>query len=415
MSHTMPVLVVVSSLAGFLGCGDTHGTTAAPVASFDFVTQTAEVDILWVIDNSPSMRELQAQLVYEFAELATPLTEGWNFRIGVTSTQPSPGGGLRTEPGPVQAVGCLDPPNELAYCGELDLDAPYLDGYYRDPSYPSDGLHADGVSYEFACLASVGDCGSSFEMGLAAARDAVGPATLSSTDADFVRDDAFLLVAFLTNEDDCSNDGDFVVTSDSECRDRRDELVPTRAIYDALVDAKGGDEAKVLIAGIIAPPGGCGGDAADGVRYRELIGHAGARGVEANVCADDFAAGLEDIGELLRDRLPARRHCLTEPPARCTEDDDCVPGVACITSEDTPGAGGLCADFDVTVEVDEDGGGEFEVLVGAGPIGDEPSADAEYRVDYDDVACPHGIAFEFAPGSRPPTGATVRVTYPAGT
>jgi len=77
-------------------------------------------------------------------------------------------------------------------------------------------INSDSATFErdFGCLATVGTKGASFEKGLEAIRKALDPRMTASGgpnrgagDTPFLRDDAFLAVIILSDENDCSDDG----------------------------------------------------------------------------------------------------------------------------------------------------------------------------------------------------------------
>ena len=155
-----------------------------------------ELDILFVIDDSRSMPGEQIAFLQGFRAFAQTLSESGlpNVHLGVISTDLGSGKatvpgcshagqpGLRAEP---RVVGCI-PPTE-----------PYLsdvaDGSARLRNY--EGELTDG----FACIAKLGASGCGLEQPLEAMR-----VTLDEDQSGFLRDDAFLAVVFVTDEDDCS-------------------------------------------------------------------------------------------------------------------------------------------------------------------------------------------------------------------
>ena len=65
--------------------------------------------------------------------------------------------------------------------------------------------YAGTIDQAFSCLATVGTSGCGFEHQLASAAVSLGfRGTTPAANVGFLRPDAFLAVAFITNEDDCS-------------------------------------------------------------------------------------------------------------------------------------------------------------------------------------------------------------------
>ncbi len=80
-------------------------------------------------------------------------------------------------------------------------------------------METDAVNRQFRCMATVGTEGTRWEKGLEAMQKALSSDMISgdgAPNAGFLRDDAFLTVIFLTDEDDCS-DGVGSCTRDSDC------------------------------------------------------------------------------------------------------------------------------------------------------------------------------------------------------
>jgi hypothetical protein len=400
-----------------------------------------QVDILWVIDSSGSMREEQAELGLKFNALIEALVGiGADFRIAVISTDmssPNARGRFQTAPGRFVEKGCAGPTDALAAeCADVDLDRPFLsiDSYTSGTTIDTARLQRD-----FRCIASVGDCGSQFEAGLWAVETAVSEDLVGSdgVNSGFFREDAFLAVIFLTDEDDCSFGGTITPATDKQCyvAETRPSMIPVQRVYDALVALKGGDESRILLAGIVGPDdnlppppdsptyapiiscnsalGGSGGSqsARDGERYRALIDLAGDRGIEESICQGDYTVALRGIGDIIRANLDL--NCINAAPRTCENAGDCAPGVDCLNPGDPIVGSSFCADFEMALEVaSPEAPGTFTPYVGPGPVGNVPAPDAQYSVDYDAVQCPRVVAFRFEDGQRPPSGSRFRLSYP---
>lgn len=399
------------------------------------------VDILWVVDDSPSMREEQVELGQRFDEFIAALADlQADFHMAVITTDRNDGGLFQTEPGPVQSAQCVSIPAELEYCEDMRLDQAFLSGddYLTVPGDPSQGFVTEALAADFRCIASAGDCGGAFERGLEVLElslsDDLGPAN-----AGFLRDDAFLVVIFLTDEDDCSNADAFNITRDDDCYalETREQLTPVQNFYDRLVELKGGDDSRVLIAGLIGPDdnqplqtydelaqngprfsciselagqGGSSANARDGERYRELIDLVGSRGVEESICQGNFSNALTNIGDILRENLDV--NCLREEPVTCESDADCRGTATCLQPGDPALGDRFCSNFEISVEIQPPEGGAFHELISPGQLGEEPNPEAQFQIDFESQACLHGVSFSFAPGARPRTGSRYRVTYP---
>jgi hypothetical protein len=163
-----------------------------------------DIDILFMVDNSGSMIEEQTSLANNFARFTNVLEniEGGlpNVHIGVISSDVGAGpfnisgctgagdnGSLQSAP-----RGACDPPAG-AYIRDVALDETN-----RDQNYT--GTLAD----TFSCIARLGINGCGFEQPLESMRRALNGS--NPTNQGFLRDNAFLAVIFITDEDDCSTE-----------------------------------------------------------------------------------------------------------------------------------------------------------------------------------------------------------------
>lgn len=187
-------------------------TTVTQVVPIN-VPQTKEnkVDVLFMVDNSPSMDAMQSQLrahfkdfLQVFQDLATKgiyadlhigvITSDYGAGRGAQNSgcDPSPGG----QRGLLQALGAAAQPGCQAPAG-----SPYI-SYAFGPSGPTSNLPAgQDLATTFTCMASVGLAGCGFEHQLESTYAALRN---TKENAGFLRDDAFLAVVFVTNEDDGS-------------------------------------------------------------------------------------------------------------------------------------------------------------------------------------------------------------------
>ncbi len=233
-----------------------------------------KVDFLFVIDNSSSMEDEQANLARSFPgfiQVMQKLLEASDFHIMVVST----GGDREDEDEPT-----LDPEE----CDDVQGA-----GKRRSPEGLDCGIQG-GLSYmvstqpeleaTFSCVAQVGTDGSAIEEPM----DALLAATSQSLNAEgrcnagFLRDDAILVVTLITDEDDRRSTGD--------PEDWRR----------LLLDAKRGDEAALVLLGLVGDNnvdggllgGPCSGGDADGSpRLQEFV--ESVNGIVGSVCASEYA------------------------------------------------------------------------------------------------------------------------------
>ena len=201
-----------------------------------------KVDLLFVIDDSISMDDEQASLIAAFpafidamqAELGD--TDGYNIGVvtsdayaGDPTCPPVQRGILVTQTGGDQAS------NQV--CGPYSSGARYMTD------------QEDDLAMRFACAAQVGTAGDPDERPVESLLAAVSPQMTGPGGCNdgFLRDDALLVVVFITDEeDDHENAGcNFLPNSGSE-GDPADW-------YQALVAVKAGVESSIVVLSIVGP------------------------------------------------------------------------------------------------------------------------------------------------------------------
>jgi hypothetical protein len=167
------------------------------------VNLNRDIDILWVIDNSGSMRQEQESLARNFPEFIDVLNtiEGGlpDIHMGIISSNVGTGDdGLESnceddgDNGILQVGTCPALTGGVRFIEDIAIDD---DGTNRQKNYSGD------LADQFSCMAQLGIGGCGFEQHLESMRRA-----LENTDenAGFLREDAFLAVIFIQDEDDCS-------------------------------------------------------------------------------------------------------------------------------------------------------------------------------------------------------------------
>ena len=257
----MPRMFLASLLAVALAaCGDPpliDRPEEEPIRESFQQLKASSIDVLFVIDNSRSMREEQEALATNFARFlqyldpdpARPDESGQvDYRIAVTTTDASRSGGrlvrARAEPAPA----ILQP------------------GAGYDP--------LDVMQRTIANIQEGGALEAGFEAALLAAERAAQEKDGAGRPM-FLRENAYLYVVIVSDEEDAS-------FGEVRYYHRRFETLKGR-----------GNENAVAISAIAGPvPNGC--ETADaGFRYAELARLTG--GVHGNVCTDDWGATLEQL------------------------------------------------------------------------------------------------------------------------
>ena len=385
---------------------------------------TNKIDILWVIDNSNSMCEEQDALTANFETFIDGLSAiNADFRLAVITTDMSSNPGVfRQRPGPIgpDCSGTADPLN----CD--DVTGPVLSSrdYLLDPANPNSGLHVDELRADFRCTATVGTVSgeAGFERGLDTMRQALSLDALETINSGFRREEAWLAIIFVTDENDCSHGGALELTQNAECEWLRDDLVPVSTFIDfvkTVEGTEGGD--RILVAGIIGPDNdvrperpiepqpSCSnaerGTAFAGYRYEEFITAFGDRGISADICHDSFQAALDQITRVIRANLATK--CLRQQPPTCEGGLDCASGEECLNPGDPTVGVRLCTDFALSVELYDPDVGEWVEL--AGP--DTEGVDPAYEINYEAASCATGLGIEFNVGYEPGPGEEFRVSY----
>jgi hypothetical protein len=227
-----------------------------------FQAPNNEVDILWVVDDSCSMTEEQATLTNGFVSFVAEMEDsGTEFQIGVISTT-------------------------FDY---TDSDRGKLIG---EPAYLTND---DDYETLFGERATVGIDGSDKEKGLEAAAYALSfGMTVDGHNAGFLRSDAQLLIIFVSDEEDCSDDGRLEGQPPAACYTERDKLVPVPQYVKDFRKLKGDDAEMVTVGAIV----GVNEDRCDighvGGRYIEAVSLTG--GLVGDICEGDWSAMLSELG-----------------------------------------------------------------------------------------------------------------------
>lgn len=257
-----------------VGDGDGAGAGDAPDLSTptgtDVIRQvnSTAVDVLWVLDDSGSMREEQDKLATNLGVFYDILDgSGLDWHIGVVTTDTT----------------------NLAEAGELRTVAGHA---FLTEEIP----YAQDL---FEMLVRVGLGGSIDEMGLLTAYRAIAQpyANVIEANKGFLRDRASLHVIVVSDEDDSSQD--FIETSE---------------FADFLRLLKSDPETPVTFSSIVGPrPYGCENadtQASYGSRYVVMTQRVG--GIHRSICEEDWAPVLEELGLLAAGRRSA--YFLSEVP-----------------------------------------------------------------------------------------------------
>jgi hypothetical protein len=178
------------------------------------VATTRAADILFVIDNSHSMKEEQESLARNFGNFINVLNgiQGGlpSIHIGVVTTDLGIGGHTSDQCDGEGDRGLLQQTPRVEGC------QPPNDPYIRDTALPGgerDRNYTGSLAEAFSCIAQVGIGGCGVEQHLEAMKLALS----RPENQGFLRQDAYLAVVILADEDDCSaNRAEIVFNPDPE-------------------------------------------------------------------------------------------------------------------------------------------------------------------------------------------------------
>jgi hypothetical protein len=321
-----------------------------------------DIDILFVIDSSPSMMEEHASLRSNFGAMLDRLDDVNgslpNVHLGVVTSD------MGTAPFNVNSQ-CRADGGDRGLLHGATCAALLGHSYIEDVLDEADGSRVRNytglLQDAFGCAADVGVDGCGFEQHLAAMQHALSP----GVNPGFVRDDALLGVVILADEDDCSASDPRLYDPDNTaigpitdfrchtqgivCDNDPDPSAPgprngcvpdpdsvyledVQSYVDFLVGLKGGREERVIVAGIIGDPdrveigpdaqgrpsvlatcpkGGLGASE-PGIRFDAFLSSFG-HGRRFSLCTDDLGVALSGVADVLVDSLVGG--CLVNPVA----------------------------------------------------------------------------------------------------
>jgi hypothetical protein len=210
------------------------------------------VDILLVVDNSCSMQPYQEELASNFDAFLTYFIEGdVDYQIGVTTT----------------TVVEVDAYPEFGCTQDMVDQIPSLGHLVNNSVLNADSSDAGSL---FSELVNVGTCGAGTEMGLEA-----GLKVLQNADAGLLREDAYLSVIYVSDEQDASP-------------------LPVNQYINAMRAVKDPTARQVFNASslVVTDIDQCNSSqinsgASEGSRYVDVADQAD--GVMVNICSDNFA------------------------------------------------------------------------------------------------------------------------------
>ena len=243
-----------------------------------------KIDLLFVIDNSGSMGQEQANLIANFPMFISVLDQsGLDYRVAVTTTSRDYhytmsfpiGGGVPMNTGAGEDGAMIKP----ASC---NMAKRWIEKTDPNPSQT------------FSCVANVGTGGNSDEMPLGAMRDAFEDRMADMTNAGFHRTDALLGVVFLTDEEDCSYEQSVTLGIGQSLCDAQMEPAQN---YVNFLDSYTGHRSRWAAAAIAGMgPGACSstfGDAQEATRLKAFVAAAGSQARMSSICDGNLSTSLQ--------------------------------------------------------------------------------------------------------------------------
>jgi len=357
------------------------------------VNPVRDIDILFMIDNSPSMKEEQDNVRRNFRVFMDELKKipgGLpNVHIGVVSSD------LGAGSMPLGNGGCARPGGDRgifqtkATCG---VTGNFLVSFNNQTMNNFQG----DITTPFSCMADLGVAGCGYEHQLQATRVALYE-SITKENMGFLRPDAFLAIILITDEDDCSaetttnlfvDDAAFPMTTASfRCSNTGhlcDGRTPPIGAFDAPLEncsindsgrtikiaeivesiraLKKRPDQQILVSGIFGWPNNptgaryryvntqqgvdvapicqsAGGDAAVGLRMKAFVESFGASGSFFSICQDDFSPAMKQIGEKLAAKLG--NPCISAPVVDTKPDPGVQPDCQVIDKVPAMVAGGF--------------------------------------------------------------------------
>ncbi len=239
----------------------------------------AEVDALLVVDDSYSMAPFQERLSQNFSEFVSYFVDlGVDYHVGVVTTSV-------VEPAVSPTHGCTAEDVALV----------------PDPGALVDGTiittATDSPDQLFADLVSVGVCGSGMEMGIEAAYLALTERISDGSNTGFLREDAFLSLVFVSDEEDSSPlpIGDYV-DAFREIKGQR-----SRDVFNA---------SALFVSDLASCTAEQQSEASVSQRYPDIAEQTG--GLTGDICSEDFSAIITELSANASRLLDT--FYLSEPP-----------------------------------------------------------------------------------------------------
>lgn len=300
--NTACVVLALAFPFVFTGCGVSSSDRQGPPETFspleaemNQATPLPEpkVNILFVVDNSGSMKDYQTKMAENIALFADTFLDNTrlNYRIGIVPVYDSKYLNDKTVYVP-SGLRKMNPLGELVPLKDANgKEIPGQVYITRDTPNPKETLKNTvmiGVQW-----------GPEAEESFSPVLAVMDEKHNLSKNKGFYDKEAYLAVVFLTDADDVT------------------PSLSAEAFFQKLVDLKDGDASKVLIAAALPNPKdnrkSCGKDGKGPIQaFPSLLAISG--GIRADLCSDDFGADLAAFGNLLVQRVATQKLALNYTP-----------------------------------------------------------------------------------------------------
>jgi hypothetical protein len=348
------------------------------------VNPIRDVDILFMVDNSPSMQQEQENLGRNFPAFIDELRKipgGLpSVHIGIISSDLG-AGSTPLQGGCGRVAGDRGILQVKPGCG-LNATDKFLISTPNGTPNPTVNFMGD-LGTVFSCMAKLGTSGCGYEHQLQSSRVALYE-QITPDNKGFIRENAYLALIYITDEDDCSaeigsdlftDDMKFAGTSSSfrcaqvghlckgmeppinefsapltDCdSNEAGRLISVQAMVESIKKVKRNPDQQILVSGIFGWPNNttgaeyryvkgrdgidygsicqsANGDATAALRMKKFVDSFKENGSFFSICQDDFRPAMKQIGEKLAAKLG--NPCITAPlvdikPAEAGVQADC--------------------------------------------------------------------------------------------
>ena len=249
----MPGIAGLALAMGLLSCNE-YNFQGSLIEDIFFQEPASQVDILFVMDNSVSMEQEQNDVAENFTKFIANIEEtNADWQIGIITTDMV----------------------DVTQRGRLQGEPPIITP--ETPDYQD----------VFASNIRVGTGGYPIERGLSAALAAVTPPLTTHENEGFIREDATLAIIVVSDENDCSDNGQLIGDDQAACYQEAEKLVPVPQFVTGFRDAKA-DPTMVTFSAIVELESDSGyascGEASTGHRYIKVVRMLG--GITRSICGE---------------------------------------------------------------------------------------------------------------------------------